>query len=442
VLARQGDLVVLSGLGDSELIDRLLDLQAEIGGGDGRRFADVIEEAVQNHESWGAISANQPGPALVAFGPAGAGLEVIVSGTAWAEITTMVGTRRLVAGEPSVLLRCLLGSPVIAVHAGLREDHRGGARTDRFSRLDAGIVRAGGLSYYSGHLAALDDASPAGEGPAEAVAPGWDTPGVADYSRLGESVHTIEPPGGVSSKPPEGGSRLSPALPGDRESEAVSDLAAKAAASESGEAASPEPGSGAPGQPFDAVVLVAGTPGEPEAPQPRPPLPRAPQDELSRAPGGPQVVGVYCKNGHFDDPEARFCAVCGISMNQQTLVPRPGPRPPLGVLIVDDGAVFQLDANYVIGREPTLDTSVAAGEARPLRIADESSMVSRVHARIHLDGWLVLVTDLGSANGTRIRLPGQATDQPLTPHVPAPLRSGSRVDLGGHGFRYESHRGR
>ena len=86
---------------------------------------------------------------------------------------------------------------------------------------------------------------------------------------------------------------------------------------------------------------------------------------------GPIIQGVYCKNGHFDDPEALFCAICGISMNQQTLVPRPGERPPLGVLLLDDGSVFQLDSDYVVGREPSLDGSVAAGKARPLRVADD-----------------------------------------------------------------------
>ena len=101
------------------------------------------------------------------------------------------------------------------------------------------------------------------------------------------------------------------------------------------------------------------------------------------------VIGVYCKNGHFDDPDARFCAVCGISMNQQTLVPRPGPRPPLGVLAFDDGSVFQLDSDYVVGRDPALSPAVAAGQARPLCVVDDAGIVSRAHAALQLDGWRV-----------------------------------------------------
>jgi len=193
-------------------------------------------------------------------------------------------------------------------------------------------------------------------------------------------------------------------------------------------------------EPFEAVLLVGDPPEGIEA---RRALPMPAADPGGQAAtDGPIVSGVYCKNGHFDDPQARYCAICGISMNQLTLVPQPGQRPPLGMLVLDDGAVFQLDRDYVIGRDPALDASVAVGKARPLRATDDAGTVSRTHARIQLDGWLVLVTDLGSTNGTRIRLPGQAADQALTPRVPAALVPGSLIDLGGRQVRYESHRGR
>jgi hypothetical protein len=200
-----------------------------------------------------------------------------------------------------------------------------------------------------------------------------------------------------------------------------------------------------PAQPFEAVLLLdAGRASGIES-LARSPLSKVkdiPPGSSSYVSAGPIIQGVYCKNGHFDDPETLFCAICGISMNQQTLVPRPGERPPLGVLLLDDGAVFQLDSDYVVGREPSLDSAVAAGKARPLRVADDTGIVSRVHARVHLDGWRVLVTDLGSANGTRVLLPGQPADQQLVPQVPIVLGTGSQIDLGGRGFRYESHRGR
>src|SRR5262249_16941881 len=124
----------------------------------------------------------------------------------------------------------------------------------------------------------------------------------------------------------------------------------------------------------------------------------------------PLVQGVNCKNGHFNDPEARFCQICGISMAQLTHVPRLGVRPALGVLLVDDGATFRLDTDYVIGREPHSDPDVAEGLARPLRIVNSISGVSRRHVRVTLVGWTVQLVDLGSANGTFVRFPGAAGD--------------------------------
>ena len=153
------------------------------------------------------------------------------------------------------------------------------------------------------------------------------------------------------------------------------------------------------------------------------------------------VEGVYCKNGHFNDPEARSCAVCDISIGPLTSTRQQGPRPPLGVLLLGDGSVCQLDADYVIGREPTLDSAVAEGRARPLRVNDTSGVVSRIHARVELDGWQVFITDLKSANGTEVLLPGDRNPTSLQPGVRLPLMAGTQIRLGGeYGLQYDSHR--
>jgi hypothetical protein len=165
-----------------------------------------------------------------------------------------------------------------------------------------------------------------------------------------------------------------------------------------------------------------------------------PVDDPGAAVGAPIVLGVYCKNGHFGDPNARSCVVCGVSRARRGPAPQPGPRPPLGALVLDDDSALELSIDCVVGREPALDPSVVAGEAHPLCIADAA--VSRVHARVHLDGWQVLLIDLGSVNGTRIRPPGKRSEQALEPNVPVPLQSGTRVFVGTQGFQYEAHRGR
>jgi hypothetical protein len=232
----------------------------------------------------------------------------------------------------------------------------------------------------------------------------------------------------------------------------------------------PGPSDGAPRPDFISISLVPGGPGVPGVPG----VPGAPG--APGAPGGPgalgidvpqrdplplgaeppeakdlglvempsaQVEGVYCKNGHFNDPEARYCAVCGISMGQLTKIQQKGNRPPLGVLILGDGSVCQLDADYVIGREPTLDSAVAEGRARPLRLMGASGVVSRIHARVELDGWQVFLTDLNSANGTQVLMPGERNPISLQPGVRTPLQAGAQIRLGGeYGLQYDSHRHR
>ena len=173
MLARQGDLILLSAIDGRGLLEKLLDLLATTseGGGDGRRFADAVGNLVESDETWGGGHEGQPGPAVIAVGPAGAGLAVTVSGTAWAEVTTAHGTDRLAAGQPATVLRCVVGVPVHAVRGGLGPSRGAGDRTDRFSRLERGTVRAGGLSYYCGLPAAPVAAPPQGEVAPEAAVP-------------------------------------------------------------------------------------------------------------------------------------------------------------------------------------------------------------------------------------------------------------------------------
>jgi hypothetical protein len=140
------------------------------------------------------------------------------------------------------------------------------------------------------------------------------------------------------------------------------------------------------------------------------------------------VVGAMCARMHFNAPDAMACRECGVSMRD---IPRDRwrqPRPPLGVLLVDDGRGYLLDRDYVIGREPLLDGDVAAGRATPLPLSDPESSVSRLHLRVSLVGWQVEVRDLGSSNGSVLyRAGGPRT---LAPVDAAVLDPGARVGVG------------
>lgn len=153
----------------------------------------------------------------------------------------------------------------------------------------------------------------------------------------------------------------------------------------------------------------------------------------------PQVEGVLCANGHFNHPQAPYCAECGLSLAQQTNRTVWGPRPPIGVLVFDDGQTINVDMDLVIGRQPDRDEAVRAGMARPLPVEDGESAVSRVHAVITLNGWDAVVTDRGSANGTYIAPPEATVWTPLSPHQPAPLVPGTRVQVGKRTFVFNSH---
>jgi hypothetical protein len=140
------------------------------------------------------------------------------------------------------------------------------------------------------------------------------------------------------------------------------------------------------------------------------------------------VDGTMCARMHFNAPDAVYCRECGINLRDATKNLRRQPRPPLGVLLVDDGRGYTLDRDYVIGREPLLDDDVAAGRATPLPISDPDSSVSRLHLRVSLVGWRVEVRDLGSANGSVLyRAGGPRT---LAPVDVAVLEPGARVGVG------------
>jgi hypothetical protein len=151
------------------------------------------------------------------------------------------------------------------------------------------------------------------------------------------------------------------------------------------------------------------------------------------------VQGILCAREHFNDPKARFCAQCGISMVHQTHNYVAGPRPTLGVLVLDDGTTFAVDYDYVIGREPEHSELVQAGKARPLVLEDSSLRLSRRHAHISLRGWEVFVEDAHSANGTRIKFPNSAEWIMLKPGEPTPITPGTWIGLSDREFLFQSH---
>jgi hypothetical protein len=157
-------------------------------------------------------------------------------------------------------------------------------------------------------------------------------------------------------------------------------------------------------------------------------------------PAEPSVVevwGIRCKKGHFNDPAARYCGICGIHMVQDKVARVKGPRPVLGFLVLDDGMSFKLDTDYVLGSDPHGHDAVRSGMARPLVVKAEGDVISPVHARIVLRDWDVLVSDCGSVYGTYVWSPGGTDWERLSPEQEIKLGAGSQVMVAQRGFMFQ-----
>ncbi len=186
----------------------------------------------------------------------------------------------------------------------------------------------------------------------------------------------------------------------------------------------------APPPPVSAFTSISLEPDEPSTP-----LPTTAEAE----PEGVQVKGIMCSRQHFNDPSSIFCSSCGISMVHQTHNLVPGTRPPLGVIVLDDGATYPLVGDYLVGREPEHGKEVAEGRAKPLPLADPDQTMSRAHARIELVGWDVRIVDAGSANGTFIALPGETDWTRIPAEEPRTIPPGTRIAIGGRSLVFDSH---
>ncbi len=152
----------------------------------------------------------------------------------------------------------------------------------------------------------------------------------------------------------------------------------------------------------------------------------------------PMVWGIHCKRGHFNNPDARYCRMCGTHMVHQRRDPVLGPRPILGFLVVDDGSTFKLDADYVLGTDPGHDAGVRAGDARGVLLSDPEDAMSPVHARVQLDGWDAYVSDCDSHFGTHVWTPGSTGWVRLNGGEKHRLEPGTHVLLGRRSVVFDS----
>jgi hypothetical protein len=390
MVARYGDLVAATD-SQADGPDPLLGALEEVAAGDGAALVLAAARAALACPTQfsGACAGVTAGGEVAVLVYGGATVAVGVDGAPEVEFTasgSMLPVNQTFAGT-AITVRLLTSGPVTP---------------DPRLRLDGGVVYGGGLVLTVSSAAAGDTRMPDTR-PATAVsatpAPATPVPGLREPSSASATL-SREP-------------RLHQPDPA-AEFEYVSFLSP---------AGQPDSRDHEPhGQPVEVDIPPAGTESaDPDVADPA------------------LVDGVLCARHHFNDPNVQYCRQCGISMVQLTQRIQQGPRPPLGVLLLDDGTGFTLDKDYVVGREPVLDGDVAAGRARPLRVPDPGGTVSRLHLRISLIGWQVEVRDLNSSNGSVLTLPNGA-ERRLAPGDAVTIEPGTRIGVGHRSIQYQSYR--
>lgn len=187
-----------------------------------------------------------------------------------------------------------------------------------------------------------------------------------------------------------------------------------------------------PPDPHQAPTQVGGTN---PAPRPDPDLQRRMEATAKATALTVKVLGFKCARAHPSDPRSAFCTVCGMPVDQTQVVIEV-IRPPLGMLVLDDGMTFMLAADAVLGRDPEFSEAAQRGLV-PLKVDDTSGGMSRAHAEIRLTNWDVTLVDRGSTNGTRTRLPGYRDWVRLTPNQPMILVPGTEILIGNRVLRFE-----
>ncbi len=439
-LARIGPVVLLVGSTDPDVVRPYIDHAQMVAanGGQGRQlvrgYALMLSTAVDDS------------PGFAALAPHSTGLAVFVDG----DVMVTINGEQISGADSLAWVERLIPWPVESVEAHLAGSDP--ADAGAAYRLDGGIVPAGSFAATTAGMDSMVMPAPMAVSSMSPIEAGMATGGhntldVPERPAAPAAPEVPETP--TEAHPPPSAQPSLPPAPPAPPTPPATPVAV--------EPPSPPVPAAAPAPPPPAAPF--GRPLPPAAPdehvdfqsvliddiddedfEPLPIVDDARQVVDASAPQE-HVRGVYCKNRHFNDPRQLFCAVCGINMVQQTPVLVDGVRPPLGVIVLDDGSVFQLDTPYLLGRDPDADERVRDAEFRGLPIIDQSNQVSRVHARLELRGWDVVLIDNNSTNGTFIHVPKAPDWQRLPAGGEHVLVQGTRVRIGHRTLAFNTHAG-
>jgi hypothetical protein len=150
----------------------------------------------------------------------------------------------------------------------------------------------------------------------------------------------------------------------------------------------------------------------------------------------PQVTGVRCELGHFNHPRVTNCLRCGRPIPPGTLQVS-GPRPPVGVLLADDGSIWALSRGCLIGAEPTLAAEVQSGAAQAIAMKPGTNhAMAPVQAEVQIRDWSTYLVDKGAEGGTWVQGPTAQDWEQLGRNDQRELADGSHLSCGGRVLTY------
>ncbi|QGG93633.1 FHA domain-containing protein [Actinomarinicola tropica] len=249
-------------------------------------------------------------------------------------------------------------------------------------------------------------------------------PGGIDFSGLLERTgHGQAPPAPTAPPPPPPGPAASPPPPTPPPPpDAPPPPAAPPPPVAPPPPAEPAPGTGL-GEHDGRTITIADLRQMQDAPATAP-SPDAPPAAAART---GEIRAVRCPRGHAGPPTSITCRTCGLPIEDTTVVAV--PRPVVARLVFDSGLIVDVDRPQLIGRRPTAPPDVAE-IPNLVTVPSPDSDISRVHTAVRLEGWDVLVEDVGSTNGTEVRLPGQEATR-LREHEPVLVVPGTEVTIAG-----------
>jgi hypothetical protein len=100
-------------------------------------------------------------------------------------------------------------------------------------------------------------------------------------------------------------------------------------------------------------------------------------------------------------------------------------------LVFSTGERAQVVGRGLIGRMPVVPANEVCDHL--IVVSDPSKTVSKTHLRVEVLAEGLMVTDLDSANGTVVSMPGIAAER-LAPHERVILMSGATVGIGDQSF--------